>query len=144
MLQEICKILLIKKTCTTPYDPQSNDLAERFNRTLLNMITACLAESIQLLMLNVLEYFWMKGKIQELLQTEQTDFVRGSISILFQRYTENEFILNHSIAVIQGFVDIPISMLSASESKCQSDADDVLADYDYDDSINSSDSDVDV
>ena len=103
-------------------------------------------------MLNVLEYFWMKGmrmkiKIQELLQTEQTDFVRGSISILFQRYTENEFILNHSIAVIQGFVDIPSSMLSAShnsESKCQSDVDDVLTDYDSDDSIISSDSDVEV
>ena len=35
LIQEICWLLGIKKTCTTPYHPQSDGLTERFNRTLL-------------------------------------------------------------------------------------------------------------
>ena len=44
VLQEICKILHIKKTRTTPYHPQGDGLVERFNRTLQSMIAASLAE----------------------------------------------------------------------------------------------------
>lgn len=39
LLQEICRCLGIHKTCTTPYHPQSDGLVERFNCTLLTMLT---------------------------------------------------------------------------------------------------------
>jgi len=38
VLQEICRILKIKKTRTTPYHPQYDGLVERLNRTLLSML----------------------------------------------------------------------------------------------------------
>ena len=38
VMQEICKILHIKKTRTTAYHPQCDGLVERFNRTLQDMI----------------------------------------------------------------------------------------------------------
>ena len=38
LLNEVCTILRIDKTRTTPYHPQSDGLIERFNRTLLSML----------------------------------------------------------------------------------------------------------
>ena len=38
LLQEICQILNVRKTRTTPYHPQCDGLIERFNRTLLSML----------------------------------------------------------------------------------------------------------
>ena len=39
LLKEVCTILRIDKTRTTPYHPQSDGLIERFNRTQLSMLS---------------------------------------------------------------------------------------------------------
>jgi len=39
LMSEICKLLGIVKTRTTPYHPQSDGLVERFNHTLLTMLS---------------------------------------------------------------------------------------------------------
>lgn len=44
VIREICKLLQIDKTRTTPYHPQSDGLIERFNRTLIQMLSTCLTE----------------------------------------------------------------------------------------------------
>ena len=44
VIAEICKLLGVVKTRTTPYHPQSDGLVERFNRTLLNMLATAAAE----------------------------------------------------------------------------------------------------
>ena len=44
LLQEICQLLGIKKTRTTPYHPRSDGLIERFNRTLLNMLSTAVVD----------------------------------------------------------------------------------------------------
>ena len=38
LIMEVCKLLKINKTLTTPYHPQGDGLVERFIRTLLNML----------------------------------------------------------------------------------------------------------
>ena len=40
LFQEMCKMLGIDKTRTTPYHPQSDGMVERFNRTLATMLSA--------------------------------------------------------------------------------------------------------
>ena len=40
LVAEVCKLLSINKTRTTPYHPQSDGLIERFNRTLLSMLAS--------------------------------------------------------------------------------------------------------
>ena len=44
LMQEVCKLLHIKKTRTTAYHPQSDGVVERLNRTLLSMLTATVHE----------------------------------------------------------------------------------------------------
>jgi len=41
LMTEVCKLLCIHKTRTTPYHPQCDGLVERFNHTMLNMLGAC-------------------------------------------------------------------------------------------------------
>ena len=44
LITELCQLLHIEKTRTTPYHPQSDGQIERFNRTLLNMLSTCSEE----------------------------------------------------------------------------------------------------
>ena len=47
MIKEVCQLLGIVKTRTTPYHPQSDGLVERFNRTLLNLLSLAASENEQ-------------------------------------------------------------------------------------------------
>ncbi|XP_046707916.1 uncharacterized protein LOC124387547 [Silurus meridionalis] len=40
VVQTLCRLLNIKKTRTTPYHPKSDSMVERFNRTLIDQLTA--------------------------------------------------------------------------------------------------------
>ena len=44
VIQEICHLLGVTKARTTPYHPQSDGLVERFNRTLLEMLSTTVAD----------------------------------------------------------------------------------------------------
>ena len=44
LLKETCELLGVKKTRTTPYHPQSDGMIERFNRTLLTMLSLAAVE----------------------------------------------------------------------------------------------------
>ena len=44
VIAEVCKLLGVTKTRTTPYHPQSDGLVERFNRTLLDMLATAARE----------------------------------------------------------------------------------------------------
>ncbi|MCG8033048.1 MAG: DDE-type integrase/transposase/recombinase, partial [Candidatus Thiodiazotropha taylori] len=45
LFQEMCKLLDIEKTRTTPYHPESDGMVERFNRTLATMLSAYVSEN---------------------------------------------------------------------------------------------------
>ena len=45
LFKEVCKLLEIYKTRTTPYHPSRNGMVERFNHTLLNMISVYVSEN---------------------------------------------------------------------------------------------------
>ena len=45
LLKEICKLLHVEKTRTTPYHPQCDGLIERFNRTLLSMLATSVKDN---------------------------------------------------------------------------------------------------
>ena len=42
IIKQLCQLLQVEKTRTTPYHPQSDGFIERFNRTLFNMLSTCL------------------------------------------------------------------------------------------------------
>ena len=44
LFSEMFRVLHIKKTRTTPYHPQSDELVERFNKTLVTMLSAYVNE----------------------------------------------------------------------------------------------------
>ena len=44
-IKEICQLLGIQKTSTTPYHPQSDGLVERFHRTHLNMLSMAVVDN---------------------------------------------------------------------------------------------------
>ena len=44
VVTQLCRLLAIEKTHTTPYHPQSDGLVERFNQTLLSMLATCLED----------------------------------------------------------------------------------------------------
>ena len=45
LLKEVCQLLGVVKTRTTPYHPQSDGLVQRFNRTLLNLLSMAASEN---------------------------------------------------------------------------------------------------
>ena len=44
LIKQICQLLGIRKTRTTPYHPQSDGMVERFNRTLLSLLSIATEE----------------------------------------------------------------------------------------------------
>lgn len=44
LMKEVCQLLGVTKTRTTPYHPQSDGMVERFNRTLLSMLSTAIED----------------------------------------------------------------------------------------------------
>ena len=44
LMKEICQLLGVTKTRATPYHPQSDGMVERFNRTLLSMLSTAIED----------------------------------------------------------------------------------------------------
>ena len=44
LVQEVCKLLGVHKTRTTPYHPQSDGMIERFNKTMVNMLATAVSD----------------------------------------------------------------------------------------------------
>lgn len=67
LVQEICKLLQVKKTQTTLYHPQCNGMAERFNRTLLDMLATMVCLHFQCALPHrVSPFFLMFGRRAQL------------------------------------------------------------------------------
>ncbi|KAL5477203.1 hypothetical protein EMCRGX_G023959 [Ephydatia muelleri] len=45
LIRDICQLLCVKKTRTTPYHPESDGLVERFNRTLIDMLSMAVSDN---------------------------------------------------------------------------------------------------
>eukprot|EP00731_Ephydatia_muelleri_P007367 Em0003g1615a len=45
VIKGICELLQVRKTRTTPYHPQSDGMVERYNRTLLNLLSLSVSEN---------------------------------------------------------------------------------------------------
>lgn len=45
LIKDICRLLGVKKTRTTPYHPESDGLVERFNRTLIDMLSTAVTDN---------------------------------------------------------------------------------------------------
>ena len=45
LIRDICQLLGVKKTRTTPYHPESDGLVERFNRTLIDMLSMAVSDN---------------------------------------------------------------------------------------------------
>ena len=47
LIRDICQLLGVKKTRTVPYHPDSDGLVERFNRTLIDMLSMAVSDNEQ-------------------------------------------------------------------------------------------------
>ena len=45
LIRDICQLLSVKKTRITPYHPESDGLVERFNRTLIDMLSMAVSDN---------------------------------------------------------------------------------------------------
>ena len=98
------------------------------------------SELIQVEMANTLQYLYSIGmifehKIRELKDAEQTEFTRGSISLLCNRHAANQFLLNQAVVTLSESTVIPANILPA----CAYTQHDSVSDHYSDDSLSDSD-----